>query len=138
MESCHFSAVLEQLHPMIEWISERAQRAGLDASSLQKLALASEEAIVNVITHAYRERGGDLEIRFKAVLKQGVEITLLDEGAPFNPLEEPSDAQIGVSLEERELGGLGLVFIKQFVDDASYRRQQHRNVLTLFKKFREC
>jgi len=53
-----------------------------------------------------------------------------DQGAPFNILEVP-DPDVTGDISDREIGGLGVFFVKEMVDEARYRRKGNRNILTL-------
>ena len=49
---------------------------------------------------------------------------------PFNPLGiETPDTEL--SLEEREIGGLGIHLIRKMIDRVSYRRRIDKNVITV-------
>ena len=132
MQSRFFSASLDRLHDMLAWIRESAAAANFDSANLYKIELASEEALVNVIRHSYGGQGGDIEIAVSAE-NERVEITITDTGARFNPLAKRHKSN-ALPLEERELGGLGLLFIRKCLDEASYHRKNNKNVLTLIKK----
>jgi serine/threonine-protein kinase RsbW len=61
-----------------------------------------------------------------------VEITVADDGPPFNPLEQPAPER-GRSLEALEPGGLGIALIRALMDEVRYARDG-RNTLTLRKR----
>ena len=63
-----------------------------------------------------------------------MKITIADSGKPFNPLVQKPKADREASLEERQMGGLGLLFIRKCLDEVSYQRKNHQNILTLIKK----
>jgi serine/threonine-protein kinase RsbW len=133
MKSRHFFASLDQLHEMLLWIREEAAKMGFDSSELYKIELAAEEAIVNVIHHSYGNQKGKVEIAVDS-LPDRLQITISDEGAPFNPLAKKTKKDLGAPLEEREMGGLGLFFIRKCLDEVSYQRKNNQNILTLIKK----
>jgi anti-sigma regulatory factor (Ser/Thr protein kinase) len=126
MESRTFLATLEHLHEMLRWIKQKAEKAGLHEARLYQIELACEEVIVNIIHHSYQDRGGKIEIQLQVLPKKEISITLLDDGAPFNPLTQ--------EVKPQEIGGLGLLFIRECTDEALYERADNRNKLTLVKK----
>lgn len=131
-----FQASVELLHPMISWIREELAHYSVAESFLTKLELALEEAIVNIIRHAYQERPEEILIQLECIPKVGARITLIDNGPAFNPLErQKSFPNSSIPLEEIEEGGLGILFIKKSVDQVLYERRGDQNVLTLVKKF---
>lgn len=129
-----FYASLDYLHEMLEFICSEAKLVGFNPSAIQKIEIASEEAIVNVIHHSYSGRGGEIEIAILTEPQKQMEITISDTGAPFDTFTEESKADVSSSLEKREIGGLGLLFIRSCLDDVRYRREGKWNILTLLKK----
>jgi anti-sigma regulatory factor (Ser/Thr protein kinase) len=129
-----FLAKIDLLRSMLLWIRERL--VGFDAPTIRKVELASEEALVNIIRHAYQDRPEKIEIEMKIHPKSHVEIALKDNGPPFDPSKNKRKVDRSLSLEERELGGLGIHFIHENVDEVRYWREKNQNVLVLVKKFK--
>lgn len=105
-----------------------------DESLRFKIRLSIEETVENVVSYAYQDGVGWMEVSTELdpaglILK----ITLKDAGKPFNPLEK-EDPNIHASLEERSIGGLGIFLCKQLMDDIQYQYEDGCNVLTMFKK----
>ncbi len=123
------SAEPESLEPLLQFVEEHALRAGLDKGRLQRIELVIEEAAVNVMHHAYGGEPGNLEVCCTSTAK-GLQISLADEGIPFNPLEAP-DVEFSADIASREIGGLGVHFIRNFADELQYRRDGKRNLLGL-------
>ena len=66
--------------------------------------------------------------------KSGIlRITFRDWGIPFDPLAK-TDPDISLSVEEREIGGLGIFMAKKVMDTMDYRYENGQNVLTMTKK----
>lgn len=119
---------------MIVWIQDCLVQVGFDPSASRKIELASEEALVNIIRHGYKGNPGKIQIGVKAFPKSHVEITIKDQGPLFNPLEQDSTFNPSAPIEERREGGLGILFIKSYMDEVLYRREGDVNILTLVKK----
>ncbi len=118
---------------MIHWVRLQLLSLGLNETNVRKTELASEEALVNIIEHGYQKNEGTIEVelhRFGTV----IEIVLRDYGPAFNPLEREISFNPLAPLEERKIGGLGILFIRQYMDEVRYRRERNANVLTLIKK----
>ena len=62
-----------------------------------------------------------------------VYMTFEDEGIPYNPLEK-KDPDVTLSVEEREIGGLGIYMVKKSMDEITYENKDGKNILTLMKK----
>lgn len=124
-------ASLENLERINSFILLWTKKIGLSPGSENQLLLAVEEACVNVAKYAYPEFTGPVTIDCR--LDGGrLILQIRDEGVPFNPLKTP-EPDLALSLEEREVGGLGIFFIRRLVDKVEYRREGKFNVLTLSK-----
>jgi anti-sigma regulatory factor (Ser/Thr protein kinase) len=121
-----FLAKIDLLRSMLDWISTCL--VGWDRKSLRKVELASEEALVNIIHHAYQERPEKIEISVKVFPKSHAEIVFKDHGPPFDPLQMKAPDCSG-RLEDREVGGLGIHLMRQYMDEVRYHRESNCNVL---------
>jgi len=99
-----------------------------------KFRLCAEEAIENIISYAYGEEGGWMEISLTKEDKL-ITLTLKDAGKAFNPLEAQSP-DFNTPILERKVGGLGIHFIKTLMDEIQYERKDGCNILTVKKYYR--
>ena len=125
-----FLAHLSSLAAIMSYIRSEAIRCGMGEKALSKLELACEEAVVNIISYAYPQKKGELFIQ---CAKEGhrFEITMRDQGLPFNSIDAEVNPQIDKPLDERRIGGLGIYLIRKAIDEASYQRIGDENVLRL-------
>ena len=127
------AAHLEALNDFREFIAEHcAGNAGVTEEILYDIQLAVDEACTNIIMHGYAgmDPGSvilDLEIDSNKII-----ISLTDFGHAFEPDSTPIP-DVDAPIEERELGGFGLFFIRQSVDDVKYRTTEDGNTMTLIK-----
>jgi serine/threonine-protein kinase RsbW len=95
-----------------------------------------DEALANVVRHAYRGRPGlpievlcnKLQTDGEKGKHDGLEIVLQDEGEPPDPKKFKSRP-----LDEIRPGGLGLHFIRESMDVVEFRRKKGKNQLRLVK-----
>ena len=113
------------------WLDSLVGEAPWSPRMLATLHVALEEALTNIMLHAYRDlETHKIEIRFSAD-GSGATLELLDDGCPFDPTHhEPPPAN--ASVQDRP-GGLGLAFIRRLMDEITYQRMDGRNHLTLRK-----
>ena len=127
------AAYLEALNDFREFIVEHcAGNAGVTEEILYDIQLAVDEACTNIIMHGYAgmDPGSvilDLELDSDKII-----ISLTDFGHAFEPDSAPMP-DVDAPIEERELGGFGLFFIRQSVDDVKYRTSEDGNTMTLIK-----
>ncbi len=94
--------------------------------------LALDELLTNVISYGFPDNG-DHEIDVNLQLSdEEITVRLIDDGIPFNPLEQ-EDADTTLSVEEREIGGLGIHLVKKTMSSIEYQRTGNKNIL-IFKK----
>ena len=97
-----------------------------------RLRVALDEIVTNIVSHGSRGNGnGALDVWFR---RDGdlVEITIADDGPPFDPLSRAAP-DVTLPLEARQPGGLGIALVKSLMDDVRYARTT-RNVLTIRKR----
>ena len=111
---------LKNLSVIRSFIEDAAARVGLSEEGVSKIRLAVDEACANIIQHGYGDNDG--EIRLEAKQADGkLVVTLVDDAPPYNPLTETSAPDMSVPLEDRPLGGMGVLLVKQNTDAAEYR-----------------
>lgn len=91
--------------------------------------LALDELVSNAIF--YGNPDPDSLIRVSArVADQKLNLEIVDSGTPFDPFSR-LHPDTTLSIEEREIGGLGIYLVKKLVDHASYQRVASQNVVRL-------
>lgn len=129
-------AVLENIPVVMAFIVEAARQAGFDDKAVGQIEISVDEACANVVDHAYEGMApGDMEVSFRQNERELV-ITVRDWGQEFD-LESVPMPDVTAPLEERELGGLGLFFMRQMMDSLEYRADPELgNELVMVKKLR--
>ena len=108
--------------------SEFLGRENLSEETVYATHLALEEILSNVIRHGY-EALGNHEISVCIRLEKGrVDLQVEDDGREFDPLSAPA-VDVGVPLEERRVGGLGIHLLRKVAAEIRYRRAGGRNRL---------
>ncbi|MDD5332546.1 MAG: ATP-binding protein [Rhodoferax sp.] len=123
------AAHVENLPLVSEFVEQRADHFGLETKKKIGLLVALEEAFVNVCSYAYPVGEGEVELACSAQDDAFV-LEIADKGLPFDVLSLP-DPDTGLGIMEREIGGLGVYFIRRLTDDVSYRRENGQNILRL-------
>lgn len=126
-------AALDQVTVACDFVAGEAMHAGLDEHAVYHCQLAVDEACTNIIEHGYRLRRDSPVIDiFCRTDPYRFTITIMDDGDVFNPLAQP-DPDSTASLEQRGSGGWGIHFIKRFMDEVAYSRENQHNCLSLTK-----
>jgi anti-sigma regulatory factor (Ser/Thr protein kinase) len=118
---------------LIEWIGSCCAAEGLAEDVTFKLTLALEEAVVNVISHAFEGLPPPHSIAVRIDVSAGsVMAEIVDNGRPFDSTSAP-DPDLSLALEDRDPGGLGIHLIHSVMDRVHYRRSNGNNILLLEK-----
>jgi anti-sigma regulatory factor (Ser/Thr protein kinase) len=109
-------------------VSELAAALGFGEAECRSITLAVDEALSNVIRHAYRnECNHEIELNCQAQA-DSLEFTFVDRGEPADPARICAQP-----LDEVALGGRGTHLIRQIMDDVKYERHGDHNRLCLKK-----
>jgi len=131
-----------EIRRICEFIAAGAEHAGFDSDAIFRLELCCDEAVTNIIEHAYEgEDGGDIVVSYDED-NENFTITLRDRGRPFDPNLVPPPPAIaidetaadGISGQLR-IGGLGLHLIRNLMDEVHFSSDpQEGNKLVMVKK----
>jgi sigma-B regulation protein RsbU (phosphoserine phosphatase) len=99
---------------------------GMERKALKKYEVAAEEAIVNILHYS---QANDIEIVLSRQ-DSAFTIQLMDDGLPFDPTEHTPNNK---TIDERQIGGMGIHLIRQIVDEMHYERKKEKNILRMVK-----
>jgi serine/threonine-protein kinase RsbW len=120
---------LENLSEISDFIANSVRALGLYDRKVFDIQMAVDEACANIISHGYHEKRGTIALSCRKKGKNIV-VTITDEGTPFDPTSVKTP-DLDVIMEEQEMAGLGVYFIKTLVDAVNYDYRAGKNVLTL-------
>ena len=127
------AADVDKLSKVTEFVDSILEKNGCPIKVQMKIDLALEELFVNIAHYAYPDGEGTAKI-LAGANSEYVEITFIDSGVPYDPLAKP-DPDVTLSIEERQIGGLGIFLSKKLMDDISYKYEDNKNILTVRKNF---
>jgi sigma-B regulation protein RsbU (phosphoserine phosphatase) len=91
--------------------------------------------VVNVIDYAYPiDTEGDITINMMSD-GQTLRFQIIDAGVAFDPTAKQK-ADTTLSVEDRQIGGLGILLVRELMDSINYERTDGKNILTLMKKYK--
>ncbi len=128
------AAELESLPVFRDFIKSACKEsAQMTEQTCYDLQLAVDEACTNVITHGYAGMNPGSIILALEIGESQVVVNLTDFGHPFEPSNAPVP-DIEAGLEDRPMGGFGLFFIYQTMDEVQYRTTEDGNCLIFIKR----
>ncbi len=121
------------LNNFVDTVSVRLQ---LGKPMAQNIKLAVEEAVVNVMSYAY-PMGTHGEISVQAIAdSQQIRYIITDKGKAFDPTKVMK-TDTALKAEDRPIGGLGILLVRELMDSVNYEYVDGRNILTLGKKYND-
>ncbi len=126
-------AVIEQLPIVQEFIENKLEENDCSMKIMMQISIAVEEIFVNIVHYAYDTQCGEATIVCEITEEPSqIVVQFIDEGKRFNPLEK-DDADVTLSAEEREIGGLGIFMVKKSMTEMEYEYKEGKNILTIKK-----
>ena len=127
---------IRQVPPLNKFVDSVAVRLQLEKSMAQSIKLAVEEAVVNVMSYAY-PMGTHGEISVQAIAdSQQIRYIITDKGKAFDPTKVMK-TDTTLKAEDRPIGGLGILLVRELMDSVNYEYVDGRNILTLGKKYND-
>ncbi|WP_159910906.1 ATP-binding protein [Pantoea sp. 18069] len=127
---CDLHGTVQELPAFFERLEAWADASGVPPGPAARLGLMLDEWLTNVAMHAYGSQGGPVSVQVDFLPPEILQCVVRDRGPAFDPtgIEEPD---VGVCLDDREIGGLGIHFVRRLAHHFSYRRDGDCNEVTL-------
>ncbi|MDR0968638.1 MAG: ATP-binding protein [Holosporaceae bacterium] len=119
---------IEEISRICDIVRNFCVQNGVSDEKYHDVVLILDELITNIISYAYPDGG---ERFFDLSLEkndQYIVMNVIDDGIPFDPSSQ-ADPDVDSSIEERQLGGLGIFMVKQLSEVIEYSRVDDQNRL---------
>ncbi|MGD8662167.1 MAG: ATP-binding protein [Desulfobacterales bacterium] len=136
METKMLSFSLKNDQSELDTLCQKVEKFGkslrLPKKCIMEINLALDELFTNIISYGFRDHLEHL-VKIQIMRENGtLALCVEDDGIPFNPLET-QEIELPRDIEDCNIGGLGLHFVKKVMDQVCYERCEGRNKLTLKK-----
>lgn len=133
MQTLTLPANLDALSQISLFITDAAERSGLDERATWQVQLAVDEAATNIIQHAYELAvPGNITLSWRCEENNFI-VMLRDQGRGFEPQDVPEPDLLS-PLEDRQIGGLGIYLMTRLMDEVHFDFDpQHGNLVTMVK-----
>jgi serine/threonine-protein kinase RsbW len=121
---------LKEMGRLLDGVESWGQEQGLSPKMIFDLHLVLDEIFTNIVNYGYDDAAEHQVLIDVEREADDVRVRVEDDARAFNPLERP-DPDLGVPLEERKVGGLGIYLVRQLMDEVEYTREGGKNVLSL-------
>jgi len=130
VEILKLPARLDSLDTFLEFLIEKARRAGASQGLLGDIKLCMEEILTNIFFHAYPDGDGRVEVSICAHSDGMMRVEVTDWGIAFDPVTfEAMDLERDFA--DRNLGGMGIVLARELSHQMFYQRSGDVNRLKI-------
>jgi serine/threonine-protein kinase RsbW len=126
-----FPARRDALPQIAAFLAEVCAAAALPRETCLRLTLLVEELFTNTVTHGH---GGDSEapVRLGCDVTAGhIALDYEDTGPPYDPFAAVTPPDLTERVEDRRVGGLGVLLISAMARQVEYRRVGDTNRISL-------
>ncbi len=110
------------------FIEDILSDSGAPFKTIAQVNVAIDEILSNIISYSGAEK---VTVKCASSLSE-IKIEFSDDGKPYDPTSSP-DPDTSLSVEERKLGGLGILMVKKIMDDITYMYKENKNILSIKK-----
>ncbi|MBR1729133.1 MAG: ATP-binding protein [Selenomonadaceae bacterium] len=136
LKNLAFPAKRELLPQMLTKINDEIKSHVTDDKLINRLKVCAEEILVNIVDYAYTDKDADNKLFISCEYlkdKNALRFEFVDEGTPYNPLEQAPEVDINAEIDERGIGGLGIFLYTTIMDKTEYRYENGQNHLITLK-----
>jgi anti-sigma regulatory factor (Ser/Thr protein kinase) len=133
MKELTINATIDNIQTVTDFVDEQLELFECPMKAQMQINIAIDEIFGNIAHYAYKPNDGSATVRVE-VLKEplSVIITFIDNGKPYDPLKT-KEPDITLSVDDREVGGLGIYMVKNLMDEIIYEYKDGKNILTIKK-----
>ena len=126
----------KHLSAVRDFVSRMVRLSKLSHDEENKIILAVDEAVTNIIEHAYEDQlEGAIDIEIEVDDHQ-FQVKIIDTGKEFNP-DEITDPDIMDHVKQGKKKGLGIFLMRQIMDEVRYAfKDGIKNEVVLVKYIR--
>jgi anti-sigma regulatory factor (Ser/Thr protein kinase) len=124
---------IAEMQNVVDLVEDFASRHSLPQRTVNDLNICLDELINNTISYGYDDQARH-DIAVELAFAEGIlSAEIRDDAQPFDP-RQTRPANLDQNAQSRQIGGLGLHFVKSLMDDISYSRIGQHNVVRIAKR----
>jgi anti-sigma regulatory factor (Ser/Thr protein kinase) len=121
----------ENLGLVQQFVLDKARSTDVLPELALKIELVLEEVILNIISYAFGTgQTGTIKTGCTLTAPGVFQVRIIDHGPAFDPLAQP-DPDTALSMDDRNVGGLGIHLVREMADQIQYQRQEGQNILDI-------
>ena len=126
----------EQLDNLFAFLEPICEGEGRTPKMMAQMMLVCEEVFVNICHYGFPDGQPRLPVDIEAAIdvRAGcLHLVFSDQGIAYDPLSH--EAKKVDPTDEQRKGGLGILLMRNYMDDLHYTRADGRNILRMTKRF---
>ncbi|MCH8567172.1 MAG: ATP-binding protein [Balneolales bacterium] len=127
------SAMTENLQSVRDFVVSHARKHGFPDSETEEIRLAVDEAMTNVIKHAYEYDSSKRIYVSVGSDHENFWVAIQDTGQAFD-ISNYIEPDVAERVRQRKKGGVGVYLIKKLMDKVEYSTGRTGNEIRLIKK----
>ena len=133
MKELTVAATIENIETVTDFVDAQLEELDCPMKAEMQINVAIDELFSNIAHYAYHPEIGEATVAVEVTGDPlAVEITFIDNGKPYDPLQN-ADPDVTLSAEERDIGGLGIFIVKKSMDEITYEYKDGKNILRIKK-----
>ncbi len=132
MEQLIIDSEFSEIDKVRNFLKKNLLNLNLSEEEYFTIELSLLEICTNIVRYAYPENKDKIFLKTWRD-KDKFFLEIRDNGIPFDP-REAKEPDIKKILETEQVGGLGILISRQFMDGFDYKREHNQNILIMFKK----
>lgn len=131
MEQLIIESKLSELYKVRNFLCKNLLRSTISEEEYFTIELSLIEICTNIVRYAYPEKKGKIFLKTWKE-KENFFLEIRDNGIPFDP-RKAKKPDIKKILKTEQVGGLGILISRKFMDGFDYKRKHNQNILIISK-----
>ncbi len=123
---------LSELDRLREQVEIAGQQWKLSEKTILQINLVLDELFTNIVSYGFDDALDHSIVISMAYDGERMQITMTDDGHAFD-INQADNPELDILPDQKDVGGLGIFLVRQYVDDISYKRDKGKNIILLTK-----
>jgi len=124
---------LSELDHLREQVALTGQQWKLPKKTVLQINLVLDELFTNIVSYGFDDTLDHSIVISMEYDGETMQITMTDDGHAFD-INQADNPELDISPDKKDVGGLGIFMVRQYVDDISCERNKGKNITMLTKK----
>lgn len=123
---------LSELDRLSEQLRLAGQQWKLSEKTIFQINLVLDELFTNIVSYGFDDTLDHSIVISLEYDGERMQITMTDDGHAFD-ITQADNPELDISPDQKDVGGLGIFLVRQYVDEISYKRDNGKNIIKLIK-----